>query len=148
MDKVTAAITKLDCLPDNECSCDDCKKMCSHVPCWGTPDEIMGLLELGYGDKMMLDYYEKEFIRIDIVCPATIMACGKVASWNRYGDCVMLNSDGLCTIHSVGKPIEGRVASCERGSTHNVRRSLATLWDTDHGKTVVELWEEIYLKQD
>lgn len=43
-------------IPESECSCDSCKAMCER-PCWPSPEDAERLIDAGYGDKLMLDFW-------------------------------------------------------------------------------------------
>jgi len=48
--------------PDVECrDCEKGKRFCSESrPCWGTPEDVSRLLDAGYADRLMLDWYAKD----------------------------------------------------------------------------------------
>ncbi len=118
------------------CSCEECAEMCNR-PCWPTPEEASKLIELGYGDALMLDYWSAS-PDIYLLCPAEKGREGMTASFIPTGGCVMLK-DGLCALHGICKPLEGRAAhhaKCPDG----LHQSVAALWDSDEGRAVVDTW--------
>jgi len=97
---------------ENSCSCDDCKKACSHKPGWFLPGEIekvadylnIDLREL-FDTKLGVDWWVRFPDDIYVVAPATIeMTPGSEYPGNPRGQC-QFYKDGLCSIHPV-KPYE------------------------------------------
>lgn len=135
-------------MPTNECSCPECQATCRQArPCWGTPDEIRKIIDAGFADKLMEDYYEGDLNGVDlpyiaIITPAIRGHGGDRAPWYPRGQCIFQTDTGLCHIHSM-KPVEGRVAD---HTTNNAFRavhfSLVHIWNTPEGKAVVEQWRD------
>ena len=128
------------------CTCDVCKKMCLR-PCWPAPDEVLKLIEAGYGPQLMLDYWVVESGDIYLVCPASAGYEGKMAP-HRPPHCTF-NHNFLCDLHDLDlKPLEGRMADCKR-SQPDLHKKMADLWDSVEGQTVVKVWKEkFYVNQD
>lgn len=123
-----------------DCDCDKCRQMCTRS-CWPLPEEAERLINLGYASQMMLDWWVAEQ-DIYIVCPAEKGYEGYSApSWPEGKGCA-LQIDGLCSIHDVCKPYEGRISKCDRSVPQGHRERLAKSWDTDFGKSVVAKWKE------
>lgn len=87
------------------CKCQECKKQCMRVPCLGTPDDILNLLEAGFADKLALTEW------------ATGLFLGRVnytirmiqAKSTEQG-CIFFEN-GLCRLHDLGlKPTEGKLS--------------------------------------
>ncbi len=134
--------------PESECSCDKCAAMCDHRPCWGTPDEMRKIIEAGFGERLMRDYWSKPDAEIDILAPAIVGYEGQSAPWWPMGRCTFLTDDGLCSLHDLGlKPIEGRLAHHDGGSKA-VHRAVAMRWDTRKGRRLVDEWEQRNLGPD
>ena len=137
-------------LADSEpCACQKCIGMCNR-PCWPLPEEAAYLIEQGYADRMMNDWWvgggeassDGDYQRdIQIICPANTGNEGQRAPSWPTGTCTMLNAVELCDIHDVCKPHEGRVAhhDSDTGETH---RAVAMAWNTDLGRSVVKLWKQ------
>jgi hypothetical protein len=96
------------------CSCADCQTMCNN-PCLPTPQEVYGLLEEGYGGRLMIkpSYYFGEDVYV--ICPAYNKYEGQTLRYHRaprieleWNHCTFLTSDHLCEIHHI-KPCEGRI---------------------------------------
>ena len=121
------------------CSCDECVRMCER-PCWPTPDEAQRLIDAGYGNKLMLDYWAAS-ANVYLLCPAERGREGGNASFIPRNGCTLLKN-GRCTIHNVCKPLEGRVASHD-GKHDGVHQSVAALWDTDKGRSIVAAWQQL-----
>jgi hypothetical protein len=137
-----------------ECSCNECKEMCLRHPCWGTPKEMLKLIELGYGRRLMMDYYfdtsgkfGRKETQINIITPALVGYEGSVAPFGKNNRCTFLNSQNLCEIHNI-KPIEGKIAShaCERpkdgrhSSMSKLHLSIVNMWATHEGEQAVKAW--------
>ncbi len=143
------SLNQLNALPSTECQCDICRAMCSDSrPCWGTPKEIKVLLDNGFANKLMCDYYEGTLNGInigyvEIITPALVgYECGSAPTWP-VGRCVLLTKNGACSIHSM-KPLEGRV--CDHNNhfeTEPVHESIVLQWKTKEGKEVVKLWRKL-----
>lgn len=141
---ISEARNIIDSFVDSECDCDTCKDMCGR-PCWPTPSEALTLIDAGYSDKMMLDYWVDDE-NIYVVCPANpgyggedapsggIMGMGGALT----SGCIM-QVDGMCEVHKI-KPAEGRKAShgLDHGQLHE---AVAATWDTEEGEDVVKRWK-------
>lgn len=125
------------------CACDVCKELCQR-PCWPLPEEADKLIELGYARQMMLDYWvgDGEYGGdINIISPALIGYGGLCAPFWPGGTCGMQDlSSGLCNLHDVCKPYEGRVAHHAR--VNDQHEAVAGAWNCDYGREVVERWSE------
>lgn len=90
-----------------ECSCELCQKQCK-VPCLGTPDDILRLLEAGYRDKLSVSYWMVGLLLGKL--PARVPM---VQAIQTEQGCVFFK-DGLCELHSTGlKPTEGKLSHHE-----------------------------------
>lgn len=129
------------------CTCSTCKQMC-RCPCWPSPEEANKLMKLGYGEFMMLDYRDMQdksdhWYRVYVICPANDGFEGKDAPWMPSAEkkgCVFQDRNGLCELHHVCKPIEGRWADC-KGNNHGHRDQVAKMWDNAEGRTTVAAWK-------
>lgn len=130
------------------CSCETCQSMCK-VPCWPSPDEYRQLVALGYGSKMMLTDrgHPTEDRYITVIAPAKRGREGKdnVADGE---NCVFQNDAGLCDLHNICKPLEGRLAICENDfkgkEPVDLRDRVASLWDNPEAIELVRGWITIY----
>jgi len=128
--------------------------MCRRRPCWPTPAEARRLIAAGYGDRMMLDWWEREGYgddedRADILllCPAAVGHEGRQAPHDALGRCTFLTADELCEIHQM-KPLEGAEAMCTGPNNGlELHRRLADTWDTEEGEDVVDLWQRTTAKR-
>jgi hypothetical protein len=127
-------------IPKTECDCDTCKGYCARRPCWGTPRDIKNLMELGYADRLMLDWWVADE-DIMIICPAIINHGGKAAPFSPIGTCNFLTDKRLCEIHQV-KPTEGKTASCKKND-YDVHHIVAMTWNSDEGRELVEKWKVV-----
>jgi Fe-S-cluster containining protein len=140
-------------LPDTECSCQKCQGGCKWRPCWGTPEEIQKLIDLGYIDRLMNDWWVGNFTEnnddvypydVQIIAPAIVGREGDYApSFIPFGACAFLTPEGLCEIH-VCKPAEGRKRKgCDKTELpFNLHEYIARTWDTEEGRTVVRTFCE------
>jgi hypothetical protein len=123
-------------------ACGGCKsgiKMCHHIPCMGTVEDMEKLMDYGYADKLMLDYWVGEnsvkesmskslgsnpndepskwnpFTEdIMYLVPAIKGLEGKAAPFARGGTCTLL-VDNKCSVHHLDlKPVQGRFACCKQ----------------------------------
>ena len=135
------------------CACPKCAALCRNSPGWPTPEEADRLLDLGYGKRTMLDWWEAD-PPVYIVCPASRGSEGDLAptpssmfgyllGWTK-GECNLF-ADGKCEIHDSGaKPLQCREAfGCSKrdgfdGEADNDR--VMKMWDTDAGRAVVARW--------
>lgn len=152
----------------NECNCEICRKMCTeNRTCWGTPEDMERIIDAGYADQLILDYYVMKDKDIDLLAPGvtilepdfnvkrneditfkpkTYVKCR--APFLPVGRCVFFTGD-KCSIHEI-KPIEGKVASCKMREDKkldkkgdNLHKELAMVWDTPTGRKVVRKWKKI-----
>lgn len=135
------------------CTCDRCKELCRR-PCWPTPTEVEHLLAAGYGQHLMLAWWEGSQAQggyTMVVCPALQGYSGFYApdpeDWPQ-AHCIMQTPEGLCHLHEARlKPLEGRLASaCSPYPGARVRRALAALWATPEGKRVVDYWRQHFAR--
>jgi len=115
--------------------------MCK-VPCWPSPDEAKLLIKLGYGPKMMIAEREdptKEDRYISVLCPAKRGLEGKDNFKATKKGCVF-QKKGLCQLHNICKPIEGRLAICEGREPVDLRDRVAMLWDNRKAQLLVTRW--------
>lgn len=144
-------MSKLKTLKETECACERCSNMCTR-PCWGTPKEINKLINLGYGDRLMLDFWggSGKCKDIEILCGAIKGREGRKSGfWPRDQKGCTFWNDGLCDLHSKKlKPIEGRLANCETVETEDddgepsVHEEVAKLWNTEYARKVVAKWKK------
>ena len=126
------------------CSCKECKDMCRHRPCYGTPAEIWKIVKAGYGSSLMVDWWEKDknLPYIEIICPAiTGSAQGMAPRWP-VGRCVFHDIDDLCILHDKGlKPLEAREVMHDYYPP-GLHKNMVKTWNTWLGRKIVELWKE------
>lgn len=86
------------------CSCDKCKKQCK-VPCLGTPDDILKLIDAGYISKLRITYWMVGMMLKKIPCPIPMV---QIMSGEK--NCTFF-FNGLCQLHHTGlKPTEGKLS--------------------------------------
>ena len=141
---------KIETLPVTECGCPKCVNACVRRVCWGAPDEIRKLIELGHANRLMNDYWvgnfrndDDDFEDVRIICPAIIGYEGQSAPLHPGGKCTFHLPDGRCEIHT-NKPCEGkRTKACDNSKLPiNLHEFVARTWDTPEGSEVVEMWRK------
>jgi hypothetical protein len=86
--------------------------MCKDRPCWGTPEDIKKIIDAGFRDRLMFDYWSGD-PDIYMLAPALVGYEGKNAPWWPNGKCTFLDQNDRCELHDLNlKPLEGRVACC------------------------------------
>ena len=136
--------------------CNGCWKgvfMCRLRPCWGTVEDFKKIIDAGYSDRLMIDYYKDEEInndeRIYFLCGANNGNEGSKADWNPKGTCSFLE-DEKCIIHDI-KPTIGAIACCKRKI--NIKKNnhiCLETWLTQEGTDLIEKWKVIvdYIDKD
>jgi hypothetical protein len=131
------------------CMCDECKDMCA-LPCWPTPSEVEKIIALGYGERLMLDFWwpGSKQARFNVVCPAA--GRGEAGRYARGTGkrCLFQTKKGLCELHDKCKPMEGRLASCTGTDGWTLRGRVAKTWNTKRGKIVVAAWKKKFYRGD
>ena len=135
------------------CDCEVCRSMCKR-PCWPTPQDAKKLMDLGYGDRLMIDYWAPDdFLdHTEILVPAfhglekdyAPSSMSELFRYEKEVGCNFLTAGGHCEIHSICKPTEGHLASC-KGTPRELHLQVAQTWDTPEAKALVERWKEEFL---
>lgn len=131
------------------CACLKCKSQC-HTPCLGTPQDILKLIENGYGDKLELTGWAVGILMG--VCDHTIgMVQAKVVGdWCAFYD----PTTGLCTIHDKGlKPTEGKLSSHKIQPDNwipkkSISYNVAKEWEDTRNNYVIEKIVDYFKKQE
>lgn len=90
-----------------ECSCEHCQNQCK-VPCLGTPDDILRLLEAGYRQQLSVSYW-----MIGALLGKIPHSVPMVQAIKTEHGCIF-HKDRLCELHSLGlKPTEGKLSHHE-----------------------------------
>ena len=126
------------------CSCSECQAMCQRRPCWPTPLDAQRLIEAGYADRLMLDWW---FDRVQnktvyVLTPAIVGRESGEAPAHPSGRCTFLNQENLCDLHDLDlKPTEGRIALCHDRTPPDLHEQIGQTWDADEGRSVIDRWE-------
>jgi len=122
---------------ESVCSCETCKNMCRRQPCIGTPDDIVKIIEKGYGDKLSLSYWCTGLVKGVVDKPIKMLQPTALAN----GHCAFLDKEGLCTLHNLGlKPTEGKIAHHSDSLRANedfketINYQVAMTWVDEKGK--------------
>lgn len=113
---------------ETACKCDACKQMCRRSVCFGTPNDILQLINGGFEDKLQVSYW------LDL-------------EWNGHwplitpiqldNGCIFLTTDGLCHLHDLKlKPTEGRL-SHHAIPDLGLRRGMCFTWVNQLGYDVL-----------
>lgn len=143
-------MNKLSIREESECSCEICKGMCQR-PCWGTPEDIKKIIDAGFGDRLMADFWEgsKETNDedVEILCGALKGHEAMLAPFfpiSKEGCSFFKN--GLCELHDLKlKPIEGRLATCKdvpEEKWESIHKNVMKTWNTEEGRDLVKKWKE------
>ena len=145
--------------------CKGCEKgigFCKR-PCWPIPEEAQRLIDEGYGDKLMLDFWGSggEEENIYILAPANPGYESKLAPGSDpfefvfsmllgrsplSSGCTFQTPDNLCSLHDKGlKPFEGRRTCCKNNGS-GLHEAVAREWDNEEAKKIVSNWKEKFLK--
>jgi len=135
------------------CACKTCVSMCKTNPCWPTPNEVRELIKAGYGDRLMIDWWEDYPEDIHLFCPASENfeksrapeaqdSIEYFAGWTK-GRCTFLSKDNKCELHDKGlKPLEGRVATHKTENnkeSERVRNYIVHLWKGEQENFIFEV---------
>lgn len=128
------------------CSCPTCNQMCCYRPCWGTPEDIRAIIDGGFSDRLMVDWWEYDisfFESILILTPAKIGHGGEVCSRNPTGTCTLFLNK-RCQLHSKGlKPTEGKLSHCgNKGQGEAIHLAIVRSWDNPEAQAMVREWAE------
>ncbi|MBF0648683.1 hypothetical protein IR083_07610 [Dysgonomonas sp. GY75] len=89
---------------ETECNCELCQRQCK-IPCLGTPDDILKLLEAGYRDKLSFSQW-----MVGVMLGKFPLPVPMVQACRTEEGCVFFK-DGLCELHALGlKPAEGKLS--------------------------------------
>jgi len=126
-------------LEEKECQCEKCIDMCRHITCWGTPSELNKIIDAGFGNKLMIDWWIASPEDIYVLCPANIGFELKQAPYHRDGLCSFFTKDNKCEIHNI-KPVEGKTTTHDFYDS-KLRDKISKLWNTPEGKSLIEEWK-------
>ena len=133
-------------IPTYECECDECKQYCKQRSCWGTPADIMRLIDAGYANRLMLDWWAGDgsnYNDILLIVPAIKGAEGDLCPYDPRGTCTFFTDDELCEIHKI-KPLEGKTSYHNSSNKlYNTHERIAMSWDSEEGQKVVDRWRDI-----
>jgi hypothetical protein len=120
-----------------QCKCKSCQTQC-HAPCLGTPQDILRLIDAGYGDRLTTTEWAA-----GVIMGCTTHIVRMVQARIDGGWCTFFH-DGLCELHDLGlKPTEGRL------SHHSIKLenwipkksiswNVARLWEEPSCQHIVE----------
>lgn len=105
------------------CNCAKCQSQC-RIPCLGTPEDIVKIMEAGYADRLAPTVWAAGMIMGVIDRPVNMIQ----AIQREDGYCTFFN-DGKCELHDLGlKPTEGKLSHHSlKVDNFNPKRSLSWL---------------------
>lgn len=123
-------------LEPHDCSCIKCKSMCLASPCFPTPEEVVRLEKMGFGDQLSFAMFlNPDTLKVEqVVAP-------KSKDGGFFNQCVFHTTDGMCELHELGlKPTEGRLAHHDQPheNTVELRLALCDTWRSDLGNSLIE----------
>lgn len=140
--------------PDAEhCSCKKCQSKCSR-PCWPLPEEAQAIIDAGFGDRLMIDYWAKVTGKdTELLCPALVGYEGEFAPWWTRGMCTFYDTAGLCVLHDLGlKPVEARVAPHSQFEYHknkdhqynfnSLHEMVSKTWENKEARKIIKQWRK------
>lgn len=116
---------------ESECSCNQCKSMCTVAPCLGTPLDIINYIELGLVDKLEASLWLAGIIN-------GIEPIEMIQFKYEDGKCIMFEN-GLCSIHQ-HKPLEGKLA------IHNIKSISHYKNGISPSSAVALTWQNVHLE--
>ncbi len=126
------------------CACPECVAMCRHRPCWPTPNDAQRLIEAGYADRLMVDWWfdRDKSKTIYLLSPAIVGRESGEAPAHPEGQCTFLDEAGLCRLHDLGlKPTEGQIALCDNRTPEGLHEQIARTWDEANAQALIDRWE-------
>ena len=146
--KYQKLLKEIAAIPDVECDCDYCKKMCHGFTCRPTPQEARLLIRNGYASKLTCQRghteIKGEIVHLSVLKPACEGSEGQFSGMFKRGKCVMLNEEGHCILHGTAmKPSEGRKVSCQQNNYTATYELVEEAWNSKEGEKVVEHWRNV-----
>lgn len=127
--------------PSEPCTCDVCKHYCTR-PGWWTVEEASRAINLGYGNRMMLEVSPE--LTFGVISPAFKGAeCNFALQEHSANGCAFLK-DNLCELFGTGvQPLECRFCHHDRiGMGKKCHTDIEKEWNTYKGQKVVQKWIE------
>jgi hypothetical protein len=138
----------------DSCTCECCIAACKQRPCWGTPQEMKKIIDAGFGNKLMLDWWDTEALLIDrssnfvwLLSPAIREYEAKQApeTFPFFMQCVFQNKQELCDLHDLNlKPSEGKRIwhEIDDSEAKEIHLEIMRTWRTSEGKELVNQWRQ------
>ena len=126
------------------CACAECVAMCQRRPCWPTPDDAQRLIEAGYADRLMVDWWfdRDQNKTIYLLTPAIVGRESGEAPAQPEGRCTFLDEAGLCQLHDCDlKPTEGQIALCAGRTPEGLHEQIGRTWDAMAAQALIDRWE-------
>lgn len=143
-------MNELTILP-TECDCERCSLMCM-APCCGTPEDMMTLMDKGYGSRLMLDDWPDYNGNPNLIKPAMKGSEGCKAPWEtRTAEGCTFWKDGKCELHSIGlKPTQGKLAlhGQNEDETYYIADIIRASWKTDEAKACIDRFNKEFYETD
>ena len=126
------------------CACAECVAMCQHRPCWPTPADAQQLIDAGYADRLMVDWWldREQNKTIYLLTPAIVGRESSESPAHPEGQCTFLDETGLCRLHGLGlKPTEGQIALCSNRTPAGLHEQIARTWNDPQAQALIDRWE-------
>lgn len=136
---------------NNECSCATCQQMCERSPCLGTPQDILRLINNGYGQELAQTTWISGLphgippVQMTQILFKKIVPLGNS---NATGEGCLMYHNGLCKLHTAQlKPMEGYLSTCDKDKILKLLDkgfeflpfAIARLWLQPENKKTVQL---------
>lgn len=134
-------------------SCPDCTiglSWCYRRPCWGTVNDFKKIIDNGFAEYLMIDYYIDKKINNGKLfyflsgANSELNMCSK-ADFNPMGRCMLLKED-KCLVHCF-KPILGAYTCCKSNDlaeiNNEIKHVILKTWLTEEGKNLIEYWKNL-----
>lgn len=123
------------------CNCEKCKQMCQRVPCLGTPQDILALINAGHVDKVYYTEWAAGMVLGHTKQPIPMVQLKSTGS--KVDGCCICYHDGKCELHENGlKPTEGKLAhhevsAIELRPEYNLAYQVAIEWTKEENSDVI-----------
>jgi hypothetical protein len=119
---------------ENECSCDTCKNMCKKCPCIGTPEDILNIINAGYGYGLSNTTWLTGMAAGEHNAPVQM-----IQPLKKDNGCAFLDDSNLCILHDLGlKPTEGKISNHADTPVNSFKETInykvAMTWIDENGK--------------
>ena len=114
-------IQKITGRKQTNCDCELCQQQCRILPCLGTPEDILKIIEAGFGERVIMTYWWS-----GLLMGVADRVIGMVQPRMTPTGCTFFK-EGKCELHDLGlKPTEGKLSHhLPRKDDLNPHKSIA-----------------------